>query len=82
MKSKLKQLIEYRLRYHRTDEVVDSERFTMAEDDIHAIESFIAMTTKGKNCRDWHCVHRWNRFSQIWEKVNLDEHKHLIPECE
>tara|TARA_B100000700_G_scaffold320671_1_gene418398 strand:- start:763 stop:1014 length:252 start_codon:yes stop_codon:yes gene_type:complete len=82
MKRKAPALIEYRLQYQRSHDVIDSERFTLAEDDDHAVEMFVAMTTKGEKCRDWHDLHRWNRFSSVWEQVDLNKYREVIPTCE
>lgn len=82
MKNKPATLVEYRLQYQRSHDVIDSERFTLAEDDDHAVDMFVMMTTRGEKCRDWHALHRWNRFNNTWELVDLSSYVNIIPSCE
>ena len=71
---------EYKLAYHVVGEVMEAERYVMADTDEHAIMDFIDMFEKGHRCRGWNRVERWNRFSNEWEVLDLTGYD--IPRCD
>ena len=60
--------IEYRLHYHGIDEVMESTRYTIADNDEQAIEHFklIAPTEDG---REWFYLERYCPYAEKWYTV-------------
>ena len=60
--------IEYRLHYHGVGEVMESTRYTIAEDDEQAVKHFqlIAPTEDG---REWFYLERYCPYGERWHTV-------------
>jgi len=60
--------IEYRLHYHGVDEVMESTRYTIAENDEQAVNHFnlIAPVEAG---REWYYLERYCPYGDRWHLV-------------
>ena len=60
--------VEYRLHYHGVDEVMESTKYTIADDDEQAVKQFqlIAPTQEG---REWYYIERYCPYAEKWFTV-------------
>lgn len=58
---------EYRLHYHVVDEVMESTRYTMAEDDSHAKKNFLNIAPRDE--RHWDYMEMFCPYRDRWMVV-------------
>lgn len=62
---------EYRLTYLQTGTVVEDTRYTLAEDDEHAIKNFKSIAPLNTD-KQWILLERFCPYADRWSAINID----------